>query len=77
MEMVENAFLINLQLVLWFAFYWSVKRKLFFDKNEWNWLKVHFWLISSWNCGSYSIGLLRAKLFCEKNEWNWLEVYLW
>jgi len=43
MEVVGSVSLVNLQLVLWFAFYWSVKGKLFCEKNEWKWLEVYLW----------------------------------
>jgi len=64
--MVESAFLVNLQLVLCVAFYWSVKGKVFCETNDWKWLKVQFWKISSWSFDSHSIGLLRENSFVSK-----------
>jgi len=43
MLVVESAFLVNLQLVLWFAFNWSVKGKFVCEQNECQWFKVLYW----------------------------------
>jgi len=77
MEVVESVSLAILQLVLWYAFYWSVKQKFFCEKMNFSvvdsvilvFILLILWLAFYW--------CVKGKLFCEKNEWKLLKVVLW